>query len=402
MIKLYNYQKEAVDKLGSGSILCGGVGSGKSITSLYFYFTRICNGIIENGVTIKMKTPIDLYIITTAKKRDSFDWERECNNFMLSCDINNNIFGVNVKIDSWNNIKKYSDIKNAFFIFDEQRVVGYGTWAKTFIKIAKQNKWILLSATPGDTWTDYLPVFIANGFFKNKTEFLIKHVVFNSFVNYAKIDHYVNIDPLIKMREKVLVKMEYTTNDKRFHDLIYCSFDKRKYEFITKKRWDPYKNEPIQNASGYCSCLRRCTNGLSKINRLCNLLSEYKKIILFYNYDYELVYLKDQLTKRFINYSEYNGHKHESIPSGSKWIYLVQYSAGAEAWNCIETNCIVFYSLHYSYKIMEQASGRIDRANTPFDKLYYYLLITDTSIDNNIIKCLKNKKNFNETDFYFN
>ena len=72
--------------------------------------------------------PKDLYIITTAKKRDTLEWEGELSPFLLSTNPDVNLYQNKVVIDSWNNISKYKDITDAFFIFDEQRVVGSGTW----------------------------------------------------------------------------------------------------------------------------------------------------------------------------------------------------------------------------------------------------------------------------------
>ena len=397
---LYDYQMDAVKKMTNGCILNGGVGSGKSRTGLYYYFKEQGGSINPDYVPMKHK-PKDLYIITTARKRDDLEWEGELVPFLLSTHPDQNVFyGNKVVVDSWNNIKKYSDISGAFFIFDEQRVVGSGAWVKSFLKIARGNDWILLSATPGDTWSDYIPVFIANGFYKNKSEFLREHVVYSRFSKYPKIDRYLNTGRLVRLRDRILVDMDFTRHTIPHHEDVYCRYDISKYKDAIKTRWDPYKNEPIQQASGLCYILRRVVNeDESRQRALLEIFEKHPKMIVFYNFDYELDILKGIYYGNNCEIAEWNGHAHQPIPQSERWVYLVQYTAGCEGWNCVRTDTIVFYSQNYSYKVMEQASGRIDRLNTPFRDLYYYHLKSRSGIDLAISKALKEKKQFNERKF---
>lgn len=397
---LYDYQMDAVKKMTNGCILNGGVGSGKSRTGLYYYFKEQGGSINPDYVPMKHK-PKDLYIITTARKRDDLEWEGELVPFLLSTHPDQNVFyGNKVVVDSWNNIKKYSDISGAFFIFDEQRVVGSGSWVKSFLKIARGNDWILLSATPGDTWSDYIPVFIANGFYKNKSEFLREHVVYSRFSKYPKIDRYLNTGRLVRLRDRILVDMDFTRHTIPHHEDVYCRYDISKYKDAIKTRWDPYKNEPIQQASGLCYILRRVVNeDESRQRALLEIFEKHPKMIVFYNFDYELDILKGIYYGNNCEIAEWNGHAHQPIPQSERWVYLVQYTAGCEGWNCVRTDTIVFYSQNYSYKVMEQASGRIDRLNTPFRDLYYYHLKSRSGIDLAISKALKEKKQFNERKF---
>ena len=397
---LYDYQMDAVNNMRNGCILNGGVGSGKSRTGLYYYFKEQGGSINPDYVPMKHK-PKDLYIITTARKRDDLEWEGELVPFLLSTHPDQNVFyGNKVVVDSWNNIKKYSDISGAFFIFDEQRVVGSGAWVKSFLKIARGNDWILLSATPGDTWSDYIPVFIANGFYKNKSEFLREHVVYSRFSKYPKIDRYLNTGRLVRLRNRILVDMDFTRPTIPHHEDVYCRYDISKYKDAIKTRWDPYKNEPIQQASGLCYILRRVVNeDESRQQVLLEIFEQHPKMIVFYNFDYELDILKGIYYGNNCEIAEWNGHSHQPIPQSERWVYLVQYTAGCEGWNCVRTDTIVFYSQNYSYKVMEQASGRIDRLNTPFRDLYYYHLKSRSGIDLAISKALKEKKQFNERKF---
>lgn len=398
-INLYNYQKDAIKQLNTGSILCGGVGSGKSRTSLAYYFTKE-GGCLDPYSRMKRK-PKDLYIITTARKRDTLEWEEELVPFLLYTDPKKNTLNGNkVTIDSWNNIGKYSDVSGAFFIFDEQRVIGSGAWVKAFLKIAKSNDWILLSATPGDSWSDYIPVFVANGFYKNKTEFIREHVVYSRFSKFPKIDRYINTGRLIRLRNRILVDMDFDRKTIAHHEDIYVKYDIRKYKDAMRTRWDPFKNEPIQQASGLCYILRRIVNeDESRVVALMEILEKTPRAIIFYNFNYELDILTQLPYGEDVEIAEWNGRKHQPIPNSDKWVYFVQYTAGAEGWNCIKTDTIIFFSQNYSYKVMEQASGRIDRLNTPYTDLYYYHLKSRSGIDLAINKALKDKKKFNERKF---
>lgn len=403
-IQLYDYQLDAIERMKNGCILCGGVGSGKSMTSLAYYYLQNGGDISflmgDEYVTMDDVQIKDLYIITTARKRDTLEWEGELANFLLSTHADTSLYENKVVVDSWNNIGKYADIKNAFFIFDEQRVVGSGAWVKAFLKIAKVNQWILLSATPGDTWQDYIPVFIANGFYRNKTEFTQEHIIWKRFSKFPQIDRYINTGRLIRLRNSILVNMEFDRKTVSHHEDVYVNYDISKYKDITRNRWDIWEDKPIENAAGLCYALRKIINiDSSRQVALMEIVEKHPKAIIFYNFDYELDILKGLYYGEDVEIAEWNGHKHQPIPESDKWIYLVQYNAGAEGWNCIKTDTIIFYSQNYSYKVMVQSSGRIDRLNTPFTDLYYYHLKSRSGIDLAISRALKSKKKFNETRF---
>lgn len=399
-IRLYDHQKDALPKMKNGCILCGGVGSGKSITALSYYHT-LCGGYLDPFK--KMNKPLDLYIITTARKRDEGEWDKELIPFLLS--PSNKDYDISVTIDSWNNIKKYIEVTNAFFIFDEQRVIGSGSWVKSFYKITKKNmnQWILLSATPGDTWLDYIPVFVANGFYRNQTEFKNEHVVYSYRKNYPQVDRYINTQRLNRLRRSVLVDMDFHRKTVH-HDIdVYTDHDFMEYKWITKNRFNKDKDEPIQSASELCYELRKLVNSdESRLIKLMEIAKEKKKIIVFYNFDYELDLIKNLFEDTNFDVKEWNGHKHQPVPNTNEWVYLVQYNAGSEAWNCIKTDTIVFYSQTYSYRTLEQASGRIDRLNTPYIDLYYYHFKSRSKIDLAISRALKDKQKFNESRFVTN
>lgn len=402
-IQLRDYQLDAVKRMKNGCILCGGVGSGKSLTSLAYYYLQQggdINSLKGDGYVPMDDPPKDLYIITTARKRDTLEWEAELSHFLLSTHPEVNLYSNKVVVDSWNNIKKYEKVYNAFFIFDEQRVVGSGEWVKAFLNIARKNRWILLSATPGDCWADYIPVFVANGFYRNRTEFKQRHIVYSRFTKYPKIDKYLETGRLLRLKQSILVDMDFKRETNSHHEDVYVTYSVEQYKDVSRTRWNPYKEEPIKNASELCSVWRKIVNtDVSRQIALLEIIEKHPKAIIFYNFDYELEILKGLYYGDDVKIAEWNGHTHQPIPDGDKWIYLVQYNAGAEGWNCITTDTIIFYSQNYSYRIMEQSAGRIDRMNTPFKELYYYHLKSRSGIDLAIGRALREKKNFNETKY---
>jgi superfamily II DNA or RNA helicase len=380
---LYANQLDAIKRMHNGCVLCGGVGTGKSLTGLGYYFYRVCDS---------DPSRIPLYVITTAKKRDDREWEMECLKYGIP-----DYTDSELHIDSWNNIVKYKDVERSFFIFDEHKAIGSGAWAKTFVKIAKKNKWIILSATPGDNWKDYIPVFVANGFYKNRTEFINRHVIINPYVTYFSIKDYIHVDELVANREKILVDLESNKIAEKEEIQVLCNYDSKLYFQLQKDRWNFYENKPVANASELCYLLRKVVNSdPDRIKKVIDIVNKKKKVIIFYNFDYELELLKKSLS---VPYTEWNGHKHQQVLNGNEWVYLVQYSAGAEGWNCITSDTIIFYSQSYSYKQTVQAAGRIDRLNTPFKTLYYYKMISSSGIDRAIERSLIGKKDFNSKRF---
>ena len=403
-IGLYDYQIDAVKRMKNGCILNGGVGSGKSRTALAYYYLRnggdpasLCG---DNYIPMD-DPPKDLYIITTARKRDTLEWDGDMAPFLLSTHTDVNLYCNKVVVDSWNNITKYKEVTDAFFIFDEDRVTGSGVWVKSFLKIAKSNEWIILSATPGDTWQDYIPVFLANGFYKNKSEFIREHIVYSRFSKFPKVDRYLNTGRLIRLRNNILIDMDFHRDTIPHHEDVYVSYDISAYKDICRNRWNPWEDKPIENAAEFCDSLRKLVNtDEARQVALLQIIEEHPKAIIFYNFDYELDILKKLYYGEDFEIAEWNGHKHQEVPKGEKWVYLVQYTAGNEGWNCVRTDTIIFYSQNYSYKVMTQAAGRIDRLNTPYKDLYYYHIKSRSGIDLAINKALKNKKKFNERKFY--
>lgn len=386
-ISLYPHQRAAVDALSSGKILWGGVGTGKSLTAAVYYAEK--------------EAPRDVYVITTAKKRDSHDWQKEFIKVGISQHHRSPALGGKLTVDSWNNIAKYKNVRGAFFIFDEQRLVGSGSWVKAFLfitKIQNNNTWILLSATPGDTWLDYAPVFIANGFFKNITHFKREHVEYDSYAKFPKIKRYHGVNKLARLRNELLIEMTYERHTTRVTQNVKVGHNQELLDKVLKDRWNPYEERPIRSLAEFFYVMRRVVySDPSRLDAVRKYMKKHPRLIVFYNFDYELEALRTLAGE--VTVAEWNGHKHEEVPDGDSWLYLVQYTAGAEGWNCTTTDATLFYSLTYSYKQWHQAHGRIDRLNTPYTLLHYYVLLADVSIDRAVMAALRTKHSFNEVKF---
>ena len=413
-VVLRDDQLVAINKLHNGCILCGDTGSGKSLTALGYYYKINGGAFVRGSMSRSMYNPMDLVIITTAATRDKHGWDHELLALYMSQNPEANFYHNRVIVDSWNNIGKYVGATNCFFIFDEQRVVGSGAWVKAFYKITAKNKWILLSATPGDKWEDYIPVFVANGFYRDKSQFIHEHVVYKPHIKFPVVERYLGEMKLLRLRESILVDIDYNPNTIQHHETIIVKYDKDLYRWVGRERKNPYETlviegvhsgrktivqKPINNASEYCNVMRRVVNSdPSRQEALLDILKDKERVIVFYNFDFELDIL------RKLNYGkpvyEWNGHNHNKLPEKGPWVYLVQYLAGNEGWNCTSTNYMVFFSENYSYRIMHQAAGRIDRVNTKYKDLYYWHLRTTSNIDLAINKALSEKKKFNQAAFY--
>jgi hypothetical protein len=373
-----------VEELRTGNVLWGGVGSGKSRTALAYYMKR--------------ESPKDIYIITTAKKRDDLDWVGEAATFGVGTQRDATVAGV-LTVDSWNNIGRYTEVRNAFFVFDENRLVGSGAWVKSFYKIVRNNSWIVLSATPGDTWIDYIPVFVANGFYKNKTEFVREHVIYAPWSKFPRVVGYLNEGKLERYRRQVLVHMPYKSHTVHHNRKIWVDYDREMYRRVVKDRWNVFEERPVESVPELFYLMRRVVNSdKSRWLRTRELALEAGRSIIFYNFNYELEMLRE--LKEDISVAEWNGHLHQAIPGTDRWVYLVQYVAGAEGWNCTTANTTIFYSQTYSYKVHKQASGRIDRLDTPYTDLWYYRMLSKSSIDIAISSALSRKTSFNEKAYF--
>lgn len=379
-VNLMPHQDDAIEKLGNGKVLWGGVGTGKSLTILGYY--------------VKNESPRNIFVITTAKKRDSLDWDKEAAKFGISRHPGCSLHGL-LTVDSWNNIGNYVDVEDAFFVFDEQRLVGSGAWVKAFQKIAKKNQWVLLTATPGDTWLDYVPMFIANGLYKNPTEFKREHVVYAPNSRYPRIMRYLDVETLEKYRNMLLVEMPYDKHTTRVIEEIILDYDSEMFKMAVNRRWHPFEDRPIKDVGELFFVMRRIANSdPSRLKKLRELMKKHPRLIVFYTFDYELDILRELYGE--VPVGEWNGHRKTDIPDTENWVYLVQYVSGAEGWNCTSTDATVFYSLTYSYKNFEQALGRIDRLDTPFLTLFYYIFLSNSAIDKAVSKSLAGKQLFNE------
>lgn len=288
--QLYPHQQRAVDRLANGKILYGDMGVGKTLTALAYFWQKVIEG---DDVSGRPKKPMPLYVITTAKKRDDLDWEKDAATFGISRDPDSSIPGVHITVDSWNNIKKYENVLGAMFIFDEQRLVGAGAWVKAFLRIAKHNQWILLTATPGDTWLDYIPVFVANGFYKNRTEFKREHVIYTQYGKFPKVDRYIGVGKMVRYRNQLLVDMPFVRHTTREIIEIPVEHDRDLFKKVVKERWNVFENRPIKDVAELFIVMRKVANSHpSRLEQVRKLMEKHPRLVVFYNFDYELEALR--------------------------------------------------------------------------------------------------------------
>ena len=186
----------------------------------------------------------------------------------------------------------------------------------------------------------------------------------------------------------------------RVRKTIYCDYDHDLYKWVVKNRMDPWTNEPLRDAGGVCRILRKVVSDNDwRSDETLRLLASHERVIVFYNYDYELERILAVADRDGRPSAQWNGHRHDPVPRGERWIYICQYTSAAEGWNCTDTDTVLFWSLNYSWRVMEQCEGRIDRLNTPYSRLRYYFLESKSSIDEAIRRSLSLKKVFNERAF---
>ena len=228
----------------------------------------------------------------------------------------------------------------------------------------------------------------------------MEHIVYDRYAKFPKVSKYLNERKLNRLRDTILIDMKFDRHTVQHHHDITTEFDRKKYKEVMKNRWDPYKEQPIEQASGLCYVLRHIVNeDKTRAEAILDIYKKHPRLIIFYNFTYERDILIDLDYGEGVEVAEYNGLTHQPIPTGDKWVYIVNYMAGAEGWNSIQTNAIAFYSQTYSYKILQQSIGRIDRLNTPYTDLHYYHLKSKSAIDISINRALKQKKIFNARSF---
>lgn len=397
MPELYDYQQECVKKLlGRKRFIISGVGSGKTAMSLVWAQEKI------------RKTNKDkLLIVTTASKSRTGDFEKEADIWTPGLKENLSSFIVL----SWHKLAawvydNYDYISEYVIIFDEVQRAKAGAssgMGKAFLRITKESKnWVAFTGTPGDTWLSFYPYMQACGLVKNKTSFLARYATVQTYKGYPEIVEWKEEEELRRMWAKISYAPDthkvMSELPEQTHRVF--TFSKPKSYVKTLETRCGGDGEFLDTAGALCAELRRLCFTKDKQQWIKDFVDGLESgCVFFYNFVKTGDMLEDIIKKVLPKSSKVwriDGSHHD-IPTadtiGEKDMVLCQWQSGSEALNLQFLHYWVAVELCYSYSTANQARGRIRRLGQKHPQWYGYLL-TEGTIEQDILKCLKGKGEF--------
>lgn len=391
---LYNFQRQLLNSIEENYIIAADTGTGKTMMAIHHY--------------LKHNTGEPLLILAPPQKIKEGGWQRELD-FVAShynIEIPYDIISYGVLSKRW---KEYKDW---FLVMDECHYVKNPTSqrGKAAINLTKQStNFLLLSATPSSNgWGDTIAYMIMFGYYKNKTQFLKEHAVYNR-IDYGNgpvnvVSDYRDQEKLQKLYQSFSIKLA----KEDCLDLPPLVFEKvhfkpsKEYNIIKKDR--VLGEELFDNISKLQHGLRFYANQADKLKYTEMLLEGTEEnVIIFYNYKQENEELKKIAKKLKKKVFEVSGSK-TNLPDKEKWtslknsVTIVQYQAGAAGIELQYANIVIFHTPTYSYQDYEQALGRAYR-NGQTKKVTVYQYITKNTIETSIYQALAAKKDFTEELF---
>ena len=399
MPELFNFQKQAVGQLiGGKHFIVAGCGAGKTAMALV-WANAICRQ------THKKK----ILVVTTASKSKTGDFEEEANVWCPS--LLNSLSSFSVL--SWHKLRawvetNWNSLGDYVYIFDEVQRAKAGVssgMGRAFLKITKEtNLWAAFTGTPGDTWLSFYPYMQACGYVKNKTSFLNHYAQIQTFKGYPEIVGWVDEDKLKDIwteisyapdTSKVMSELPQQTHK------VFTFKKPLKYNKVLKTRYND-DGEFLDTSGALCAELRRQCFTKDKQEWVKDFVDGLESGCVFF---YNFVATGDMLEK-IIQKALPKGArvwrvdgKHHEIPTaqtiGPKDMVLCQWQSGSEALNLQFLHYWVAVELCYSYSTANQARGRIRRLGQKHPQWYGYLL-TEGTIEQDILQCLKGKGTFAE------
>lgn len=400
MAELYDFQEQAVTNLLAGKhFIISGVGSGKTAMAVV-WAERKC---LETG---KRK----VLIVTTASKSRTGDFEQEMGEW-CSLSFSNSLSSLSVlswhKLAKWVN-RNWVSLGDYVVVFDEIQRAKAGVssgMGRAFLKITKNNPdWAGFTGTPGDTWLSFYPYFQACGLSRNKTTFLNTYASIQTYKGYPEIVAWRNEDRLKDMWAKISYAPDTEKVMSELPEQTHKVFTFKKptsYNKILKTRYNE-EGDFLDTAGALCAELRRQCFTKDKQEWIKDFVEGLESgCVFFYNFVKTGDMLEEIMTKvlpKDAKVWRIDG-KHHDIPTaetiGKKDMVLCQWQSGSEALNLQFLHYWVAVELCYSYSTANQARGRIRRLGQKHPQWYGYLL-TDGTIEQDILACLKGKSEFSE------
>lgn len=294
---------------------------------------------------------------------------------------------------------------------------------KNLIKLTKSSyitTTLGLSATPfSNSYIDVAPYLILAGFYKNKSQFLKRHIKhFDKY--FAPItgpgtgivakSYFKDPDLITKRFESIKVSIDtsqYYPKVERFHIKSHLNKDTATQYRQIKLDYKHHINYeyPIQARTEQQRLISN--HDYEKDLQLLKILQWRKNIkqapvLIFYQYSSSLANLLQVLTQSYPLYKIkiINGNHRlnfEQAPSNPDTIILIQYQAGGEGLDWQWSNLSIFYEAPVQYEKLVQARGRNVRDKSIMKRVYHYELESANTIDSERWNIMKHHKDFTDS-----
>ena len=437
-MKLYEHQQQALDQTKDMNRVAYylDMGLGKTFvgSEKMCELGKSCNLIVCQKSKVQdwidhFKTYYNSFLYDLTKKKDFEDFFKHADLFAPRIGV------INYELAFRR--KELLNLKDFTLMLDESSMIQNESAKRSkFILNMNPSNVILLSGTPTsgkyeNLWTQlHLLGWEISQDTYNKQYINWKKIDVGGFIHKIvdKEDPYKNVDRLkSKLREHgaVFMKTEecFDLPDQNFIQVNvkttkeYRKFDKNSIITIDALTLKEYKEDP----NGDCVDMTprveligddRLTKRMYK-RMLCGQYNKHKleafsdlvestqdRLIVFYNFNEELEQLKRIAEEHERPVSEVNGHVKDldAYENKSDSITLIQYQAGAMGLNLQKANKIIYFTLPTMSELFEQSKKRIHRIGQK-DTCFYYLMVCNGSIEEEILQTLEMRKDYTDDLF---